>query len=136
MADPITAILTALATGAATAATETASAAIKDAYQGLKKLLQSRFANKPAAVVTLDEYERNPEVWRKPLESALVESGASGDSEIIRCTAQLTTLLRDAGAFRAEVHGSGAAATSGGVAAGQGGIAVGRDYNVGSRRND
>jgi hypothetical protein len=47
MVNPVTLIVSALITGAASAATDTASNAVKDAYSGLKTLLQKRFQGKP-----------------------------------------------------------------------------------------
>ena len=43
--DPITLIVTALAAGAALGLKDTASSAIKDAYQGLKTLVKKRLAS-------------------------------------------------------------------------------------------
>src|SRR5687768_13584011 len=55
--DPLTLILAALGAGAAAAAKETASGAVKDAYQGLKTLIQRRFAGKPEAEIALVKHE-------------------------------------------------------------------------------
>ena len=44
--DPVTLILTALAAGAALGVKDTASAAVKDAYEGLKALVKKRFAGR------------------------------------------------------------------------------------------
>ena len=130
--EPITTtILAALAAGAAAAAKDTASAAIKDGYQGLKKLIERRFAGQPTATMALAEHEKKPDTWKKPLESALTELGADKDEEIIRRAMELLKAVGDAGLAGARVYGSGAAATGGGVAAGQGGYAAGRDNVIG-----
>ena len=130
--EPITTtILTALAAGASAAASETATTAIKDLYQGLKKLVERRFAGKPSAQTVLAEHEKQPEVWQKPMEKALSETGADKDEEIARRASELIEELKKAGLGGAIVHGSGAAATGGGVAAGNGGYAAGRDILIG-----
>ena len=132
--EPITTtILGALAAGAAATAKDTATQAIKDAYQGLKKLIEGKFADKPAAATALVEHETRPDVWKKPLEVALIDAGADQDKEIVRRARELRKMLEDAGLGGAYVQGSGAAATAGGVAAGQGGYAAGRDNVISGR---
>jgi len=51
--DPVTLLVTALSTGAATGVGETATTAVKDAYGKLKSLLASRFAGHPSQEVVL-----------------------------------------------------------------------------------
>jgi hypothetical protein len=46
--DPVSLLVTALATGAATGVGETATAAVKDAYGTLKSRVASRFAGNPS----------------------------------------------------------------------------------------
>src|SRR5689334_17744797 len=82
--DPTGLILTALTTGAIAGAKDTASQAVKDAYAGLKALVQKRFADKPQAVTVLAEYEKDADTWKKPLQKSLVESGADQDEAIIQ----------------------------------------------------
>ena len=81
--EPTTLILSALAAGATAALQETASQAVKDAYAGLKALIQKRFAGKPEAEMALAQHEKKPEVWAAPLQDALVETGADRDEAII-----------------------------------------------------
>jgi hypothetical protein len=131
--EPITTtILTALAAGAAAAAKDTAGAAIKDAYQGLKNLIERRFAGKPKAEIVLTEHSKDPQTWKKPMEEALVETGADQDDELVKKAEALLKLLNDAKQGGLNVFGSGAAADRGGVAAGQGGIAAGGNVTIGS----
>src|SRR5262252_10390776 len=47
--EPITLILGALAAGALAGVSEDATAAVKDAYAGLKRLVAARFGGKPSA---------------------------------------------------------------------------------------
>jgi hypothetical protein len=133
--DPmIVSILTALATGAAAAAKDTASVAIKDAYQGLKTLVQRRLANKPQADMVLAEYQKEPETWTKPMEKALTEAQAGKDDEILRqAQALLELVARERPDIGISVTGSGAAASDHSVAAGKGGIAAGGDVSIGRR---
>jgi hypothetical protein len=91
--DPITLILSALAAGAAAALQETVGQAVKDAYAGLKALIVRGFSDKPPAKTALDEYEKEPEVWKKPLEQALNETGASQDEKIIQAAQKLMELV-------------------------------------------
>ena len=73
--DPITLIVTALAAGAALGLTETASAAVKDAYASLNALVRKRFTGRPEAELVLTKHETAPEVWRAPLTAELGEAG-------------------------------------------------------------
>jgi hypothetical protein len=91
--EPTSLILAALAAGAAAAAQDTASQAIKDAYAGLKSLVQKCFADKPEAEITLAQHEKKPDVWKEPLKDALTETGADKDEEIIRQAQQVMKLV-------------------------------------------
>jgi hypothetical protein len=91
--EPVSLILTALAAGAAAAAKDTASQAIKDSYNGLKSLIQKRFADQPKAELALSEYEQDAETWEKPLQKSLAEAGADKDEELIRHAQQVLKLV-------------------------------------------
>lgn len=91
--DPITLIITALVAGASAAAKDTASQAIKDAYAGLKAIIQKRFAAKPETGVILQQHENDPDTWKKPLTKSLEETGASQDPKIIETAQQLLQLV-------------------------------------------
>jgi len=86
--DPIALILAALATGLQA----TASDAVKDAYTGLKTLLQRKFAGKPVAEVALAEHEKKPDIWKAPLAQGLQETEANQDQEIIAAAQRLIQL--------------------------------------------
>ncbi len=90
--DPITLVLTALAAGAAAGVQEVAGKAIKDAYQGLKSLLQKKFGDKPEAEMVLDKYEEKPAIWEAPLKDALKTTKADQDEEIIKAAQSLLSL--------------------------------------------
>jgi hypothetical protein len=93
--DPITLILTALVTGAAAALKPTAEQAVKDAYAGLKTLLQRKFAGKPAAETALTEYVEEPDIWKAPLEAAIKKTGTDQDQEIIEAAKKLAELAKE-----------------------------------------
>jgi hypothetical protein len=95
--DPVTLLVTALATGAATGVGETTSAAVKDGYAKLKSLVASRFAGHPSREVVLAESERQPEVWRAPLTQAVADSGAASDPAVIEAAERFLALLDEAG---------------------------------------
>jgi hypothetical protein len=99
--DPVSLIVAAVAAGAAEAAKGTASVAVKDAYAALKSLLRSHFAGKPQASVALQEFESDPETWKKPLEKAVTESGLSEDKNALAQADQVLKLLHP------EQHASG-----------------------------
>ncbi|HEX9945436.1 MAG TPA: hypothetical protein VGG03_25775 [Thermoanaerobaculia bacterium] len=107
--DPLTLIVTALAAGATAAAKETAGQVIKDAYNGLKGLIQKRFAGKPAAEVALAEHEKEPEVWSAPLKKALNEVGATEDETIVKAAQELLKRADPDGAakgkYNVQFHG-------------------------------
>ncbi|OLE37325.1 MAG: hypothetical protein AUI36_26570 [Cyanobacteria bacterium 13_1_40CM_2_61_4] len=92
--DPTTLILTALTAGAAASVKDTASAAIKDSYSGLKALIQRKFRDQPKAQTALDEYEADPDTYEKPLRKALGTSSVDQDEEIITAARQLMTLVQ------------------------------------------
>ena len=91
--EPTSLILTALVAGAAAAAKDTASEMIKDAYAGLKALIQQCFAGKPEAEMILTNLEEKPDVWQEPLKDALQETGADKDEDIIRSAQQVMKLV-------------------------------------------
>ena len=90
--DDLNLILEALATGAA-ALQQTAGAALKDAYHGLKSLLQRQLTDQPKAHTALVEYEEDPDTSEKPLTKALSTPHLDQDEEIIVTARRLLTLL-------------------------------------------
>ena len=93
--DPLSLIVAALTAGAAAAAKDTAGAAIKDGYQGLKGLIQRKVAETPAATVVLDEHEKDPDTYDAPLKKKLAEAAADQDAAILQAA---RALLEQAGA--------------------------------------
>jgi hypothetical protein len=93
--EPTTLIIGALGAGAAAAAKDTASQAVKDAYAGLKTLIQRRFAEKntPEGEMALTKYEEKPAVWEAPLKDALVETETDQAAEILKAAEALKHAL-------------------------------------------
>ena len=91
--DPTTLIVTALAAGASAAAKDMASQAVKSAYQGLKALIQRKFAGKSDAESVLEKYEKKPEVYKEPLKDQLTQVAAEKDEEIIRAAQKVMALV-------------------------------------------
>ncbi len=92
--DDLNLILTALATGAAAGLQQTAGTAIKEAYNGLKALIQHKFANQPKAQAALVDYEDDPDTYEKPLRKALAANHLEEDDEILAAAQRLITLVQ------------------------------------------
>jgi len=92
--DPITLILTALVSGAAASVKDTASQAVKEGYNGLKTLIQSKLAGRSAAETALAQFEEDPDVWKAPLEKELKKAGIAQDKEIIDTAQKVMTLVQ------------------------------------------
>ena len=102
--EPITLILTALVAGTAKAAGDAAP----DAYNGLKALIQKKFAGKPEAEMALTKHEEKPKVWEEPLKEALTESGVDKDEEILKMAQELLKQLKSQGDPPGTIIGEGA----------------------------
>lgn len=92
--EPVTLLVTALALGAKAALTETASAAVKDTYNGLKALIIRKFGNKPS----IESLEQKPESKAKQAaaEEDLVDAGAVTDAEVMaKAQEVVSTVERD-----------------------------------------
>jgi hypothetical protein len=93
--EPISAIVGALAAGAAAVASNVANEAVSDAYDSLKRLIASRFKRK-AAVETVEEAPESVSA-RAALGGALKETGADNDSEVMRLALALAAALHELG---------------------------------------
>jgi hypothetical protein len=96
--DPLSLIVTALATGAGAALKDTAGQAVKDAYTALKGLLGRKVAAQSLAQDVISKHEQDPEVWRKPLESELGKADVAGDPDIVQAARRLLELADPKGA--------------------------------------
>lgn len=82
--EPISLILAALVAGAVAASKDVAEKGVKDAYEGLKALIKRRFADNKEANMVLDEHEKDPETYEKPLIKKLTEASVDRDAEILK----------------------------------------------------
>lgn len=107
--EPITLILTALATGAAAAAADVGKEALKDAYQGLKKLIQDKYA---AAKTGVDLIEKDPEsaAFQAAAKELLEPTGATQDPDVIQAAQELMAKAEPAkaaeGQFNVQIGGN------------------------------
>ena len=92
--DTLTLVITALSAGSAASVRDTASESLKDAYAGLKTLIQRKFAGKAAAEIALVQHEVKPDVWRTPLEEELREAEIARDENIIKAAQRVMTLIQ------------------------------------------
>jgi hypothetical protein len=95
--DPVTLILTALVAGAAAGTKDTASSAIKDAYNGLKGLVRRKLTGRPGGELVLDRHEQDPQVWDKPLAQELTAAGAGEDAGLVAAAQAVMQLVDAAG---------------------------------------
>lgn len=97
--DPVSAILAALAAGAAAAAKETAGAAIKDAYEGLKSMLKSRLAGGALAGAAVDAHATEPQPAETVLRPALTAAGLDRDEAVLAAAKALLAMADADGKF-------------------------------------
>ena len=93
--DPVSAIAGAIAAGAAVAATEVASLAVKDAYAGIKELIVTKFKRK-SALAAIEETPTSPAA-REGLTATLKEVGAGEDHQLLMLADKLTAALEALG---------------------------------------
>ena len=83
-------ITAAPAAGAGIGVKDTASAAVKDAYAGLKALLEQRLGGQDDQVVqALEADETQPGVWQARIGDALADSGAADDEQVLDAARRL-----------------------------------------------
>src|SRR5713226_5973678 len=92
--DSVTLIESALVAGAAASAKDTASTAVKDAYNGLKALIVRKFSGKSKAQEMLADHEEDPETYEKPLKKVLIEAHVEQEQEILEAARKLMTLVQ------------------------------------------
>lgn len=102
--DPVSMILTALVT---TAASDVAH----DACSSLKDLIKQRFEKqgKAEAGYVLEKHQEKPEAWQEPLKEELIQSGADGDEEILQAAKKILELANaeksSTGQYNAHITG-------------------------------
>lgn len=95
--DEISLVVTALSAGAGAGLGDAASAAVTDAYAGLRDLVRRRLARRRAGEVALAEYEQDPAVWDASLRAQLAAAGVENDGELVTAAQALMRLLDPAG---------------------------------------
>lgn len=95
--DPITLIVTALTAGAALGVSDTASSAVRDAYAGLKVLVQKRLGGRADAELVLANHEQAGEKWRPLLVAELTQAGVDRDAELLAAAQALLGLVDASG---------------------------------------
>ena len=74
--DLVSLIVAALAVGAAAGFRDTASAAVKDAYESVKALTRKRLAERRDGELVLARHAEAPKTWEGPLAAELSAAGA------------------------------------------------------------
>ena len=69
---------------------------VKDAYAGLKALVNRRLGGGPDAELVLAEHEQAPETWQAPLMAELARTGADSDRDLIAAAQALLDLISEA----------------------------------------
>ena len=108
--EPLSLIIAALAAGATAGIQGVAGDAIKEAYQGLKELIQRKFVGNRKAEMTLEEYEKRPEVWEEPMKTAIQETGIDKDQEIVQRAQKLLSFInaqQNLGGFQQNIQNYG-----------------------------
>ncbi|MEG3436718.1 WD40 repeat domain-containing protein [Pannus brasiliensis CCIBt3594] len=99
--EPISVILAVLAAGATAAAKDTAGTAVKDTYEGLKKLIVKRFAEKGKAedIAIVEKHERKPDsgAVKELLKEELIEVGVDRDLEVQKIAEKLLEIVKAEG---------------------------------------
>jgi hypothetical protein len=89
--DPVTMIVSAIAMGAAAGLTDTASAAVQDAYAALKGLITGRYPGVDVAAVE-NKPESTPK--RESLVEDLREAGAKHDADLVEAARQVIAAVK------------------------------------------
>ena len=104
--EPISLVVGALVAGASAALKDTASQAVKDAYQGLRTLVVHYWmkgtegtdtAKEAEAKVLLDNLEEDPNTYQVPLEKKLTKVMPQVDRDLVEKAQQVYQLLDEAG---------------------------------------
>ena len=88
-------ILAALIAGATAAAKDTAGAAVKDAYNGLKALLKKKFEKDALAQAMVDAKPEEIKQAEVLLKNKIVEAGVDKDNEITELAQDLLDKLKE-----------------------------------------
>jgi hypothetical protein len=100
--DPITIIVTALALGAAAGLQLTAEQAVKDAYAGIKRLIQDKYQQVSVALLEADPAS---EARQNVVKEDLAKAKADQDEEVLRQAQALLDVIEKHAPEAAEVVG-------------------------------
>lgn len=95
--DSVELVTTALTAGVAAGSRDVATSAVRDAYAGLRSLVQRCLAGRHAGEVALAEHERDPAAWQAPLQAQLRDADAGNDADLAGAAQALMALLDAAG---------------------------------------
>ena len=95
--DPVSLIVAALAAGAAVGLKDTASGAVKDAYEGVKALITRRVEGRRDGTLVLARFEEDPQAWERPLVAELTAAEAGKDADLVAAAQALIRLADEAG---------------------------------------
>jgi len=87
--EPVELILSALATGAAAAASEVASSAIKGLYQKLVDLVSKKLEKHPKGKSRVEDFLEDPKTHSAPMKKVIEESKLDGDTEVLALARKL-----------------------------------------------
>jgi hypothetical protein len=100
--DPVTLIVTALATGASAGTIDALKDDLRDAakraYAKLRELAKKRVAGRPDGELALERHESAPQRWESVLAGELSEAGAASDADLVAAAKALMELVDRAGA--------------------------------------
>lgn len=102
--EPISMLMAALVAGAGTALKDTAGQAVKDTYQGLKKLIIDRWGKKDEAELLLRKHEENPEAAKALLESEFKKLKFDQNKDILELAKTLLAQADPDGAAKGKYH--------------------------------
>ncbi len=91
--DPLSILVAALITGASAAVQETATDAIRDAYNGFKALLRRKFGQREQSPDVVDEPPPETAEARAALERELRDVGAADDQELVAAAQRVLALV-------------------------------------------
>lgn len=126
--DPVTLIVTALATGASAGTIEALKDDVRDTvkrtYGKLRGLAKKRIAGRPDGELALERHESAPQRWESVLAGELTEAGAASDADLVAAAKALMELVDEAGARTGKYNVT--ITDSKGVQVGDGNIQVNR----------
>jgi hypothetical protein len=98
--DPITLIVTALASGARATRRDGVPPALSDAHASLLELARQRLSGRPNGGMVLRQHAEDPARWARPLATALGAERAAGDAGLIAAAQAVLRLTDEAGTSR------------------------------------